>query len=344
MEFKDFADILKTHIDVDADDDVFFLDLFDNYLREPTDEDLQKLEDAAKKKQEKTKKPAKLESWNPFDDIDKDAQERLFRGQRSFPIPKLKKIYARRDDNRFAGYINGQKKTVVAHIEEDFCRVIPSFTDEQSIGYACQDWLTQFIQREIDRDRGSQPDSPSSRMTAQQFRASFYVDWSEGKIHYGNETIAIPPDLIPPKEIAEEEDLYVAALLDAYAQAAKLPPITRNQVDQLKRIYRDNFRDQRINYYAAVRITRIIRECFVDDEEELNRWLNESSDYISVTRQDDYDDGFQRLKAVLKKVVDCKTTSAVDQCDRLIGPKERQGAVHLLVNNQRFVWVNEDDE
>ena len=116
MEFKDFADILKTHIDVDADDDVFFLDLFDNYLREPTDEDLQKLEDAAKKKQEKTKKPAKLESWNPFDDIDKDAQERLFRGQRSFPIPKLKKIYARRDDNRFAGYINGQKKSVVAHI------------------------------------------------------------------------------------------------------------------------------------------------------------------------------------------------------------------------------------
>lgn len=344
MEFKDFADILKTHIDVDADDDVFFMELFDHYLREPKDDDLQKLNDAAKKKEQKTKKQVDPEPWNPFDGIGKDAQERLFRGQRPFQIPKLKKVYARRDDHRFAAYINGQKKEVVAHIEEDFCRLSSDFTEDQNIGYYCQDWLTQFIQREIDRDRNTPPVSPANRMTAQEFQASFYVDRSEGKIHFGNETITIPPELIPPEQITDEEDLYVAALLDAYAQAAKQPPVTRDQIDQLKNTYRKNFAEQRINYYAAVRITRIIRECFIDDEAELARWLNESSDYISVTRQDDYDDGFQRLKAVLKKVVDCKTTSAVDQCERLIGPKERQGACHLLVNDKRFVWVNEDDE
>ena len=344
MDFKDFADILKTHIDVDADDDVFFMEIFDHYLREPTDEDLQKLEDAAKKKQEKTKKKADPEPWNPVDGIGKDAQERLFRGQRPFQVPKLKKAYARRDDHRLAAYINKQKKTVVAHIEEDFLRLIPDFTDEQNIGYACQDWLTQFIQREIDRDRNTQPEPPSNRMTAQQFQASFYVDWSKSKIHFGNETIDIPPELIPPETIEDEEDLYVTALLAAYAQAAGKPPVTRDQVDLLKKTYRENFAQQRINYYAAVRITRIIRECFIDDEDELNRWLGESSDYINVTRCDDYDDGYERLKAVLKKVVDCKTTSAVDQCGRLVGPKERQGVCHLLVNNEEFVWVNEDDE
>lgn len=344
MEFKDFADILKTHINVDADDDEFFMELFDNYLRDPTDEEMQKLKDKAKKKAEKTKKHVEPESWNPFDDIDKDAQERLFRGQRPFPVPKLKKVYTRRHDHRFAEYINHQKNTVVAHIEEDFCRLIPGFTDEQNIGYACQDWLTQFIQREIDRDRNTQQEPPSSRMTAQEFQASFYVDWSEGKIHYGNESITIPPDLIPPEEIADEEDFYVGALLDAYTQAAGIPPVTKEDIHLLKKTYRENFSEQRINYYAAVRITRIIRECFLNDKEELDRWLNESADYISITRRDDYDDGYQRLKAVLKKVVDCRTTSAVDQCGRLIGAKERQGVCHLLVNNKAFVWVNEDDE
>lgn len=344
MEFKDFADILKTHIDVDADDDEFFMELFDNYLRKPTSEDLQKLEETAKKKAQKTNRHVDPKPWNPFDGIGKDAQERLFRGQRPFQIPRLKKVYARRDDNRFAAYINGQKKETVAHIEEDFLRLIPDFTDDQNIGYACQDWLTQFIQREIDRDRTTPPAAHSARMTAQEFHASFYVDWSAGKIHYGNECITIPPELIPPEEIADEEDLYVGALLDAYAQAAGQPPITREDIHLLKRTYRENFAEQRINYYAAVRITRIIRECFIDDKEELDRWLNESADYISITRQEDYDDGFQRLKAVLKKVVDCKTTSAVDQCGRLIGPKERQGVCHLLVNNEAFVWVNQDDE
>ena len=47
---------------------------------------------------------------------------------------------------------------------------------------------------------------------------------------------------------------------------------------------------------------------------------------------------------MVTNVLDCRTTSAVDQCERLIGPKERQGVCHLLVNDQRFVWVNEDDD
>ena len=344
MDFKDFADILKTDINVDADDDEFFMELFDNYIREPSEDDLKKLEASAKKKGEKLKRQVEAEPWNPFDGIGKDAQERLFRGQRPFQIPRLKKVYARRDDHRFATYINSQEKTIVAHIEEDFVRLIPDFTDEQSIGYACQDWLTSFIQREIDRDRNMQPEAQTKRMTSQEFQASFYIDWTSGKIYYGNDAIDIPPELIPPEQIADEEDLYVAALLDAYVQATEGPPVTREDVLSLKKVYRENFADQRINYYAAVRITRIIRECFIDHEEELNRWLNESSDYIRVTRCDEYDDGFERLKAVLKKVVDCRTTSAVDQCGRLIGPKERQGVCHLLVNNKEFVWVNEDDE
>lgn len=343
MDFDDFADILKTDINVDADDDEFFMELFDNYIREPSEDDLRKLEDAAKKKGSKLGKQVDPEPWNPFDGIGKDAQERLFRGQRPFQIPRLKKVYARRDDNRFAAYINSQDKTIVAHIEEDFVRLIPGFTDEQNIGYACQDWLTVFIQREIDRDRNIQPDSTNKRMTVQEFHASFYVDRSAGKIIFGNDSIAIPPELIPPEEIADEEDLYVAALLDAYAQAAGKPPATKEDVLLLKKVYRDNFSQQRINYYAAVRITRIMRECFIDHEEELNRWLKESSDYIRVTRCDEYDDGFERLKAVLNKVIDCRTTSAVDLCGRLIGPKERQGVCHLLVNNEEFVWVNEDD-
>ena len=75
----------------------------------------------------------------------------------------------------------------------------------------------------------------------------------------------------------------------------------------------------------------------------LKEWLNGTESYISDVRQDIYDNGYRRLMAVLAKVVDCKTISAVDQCNRLIDARERKGACHLLVNQGRFVWVDEDD-
>ena len=62
----------------------------------------------------------------------------------------------------------------------------------------------------------------------------------------------------------------------------------------------------------------------------MKTWKSETYDYISDTLRDEYDNGFKRLVEVLKTVIHCKTTSVVDQCERLIGPKERKGVCHLL--------------
>lgn len=350
FEFMTFADILKTNISPQSGDGSFLTEMIDAYLREPTGVDLQKLRDDAEKKSRKRKKTVAPEPWNPFSGLEEDTLERIYRGSNPWDPKKLAKVKGRRSDTRFADWINRQDKKIVAHIEEDFEALCPGFADDGMIGFACQDWFTDFIQEKIDRNRPASPPVRQSvapateKMTSEEFRKSFYVDLEDGKIHFGNSVISIPPELQPPDDIKDEEDLYIAALLDAYSQAVGDVVFTKNDVHLLKKKYRENFEEQRINYYAAIRITRIIRECFVDSEEELKRWLDESSDYISDTRRDDYRDGFERLKAVLKMVINCKTTSAVDQCGRLIGPKERKGACHLLTNDGRFVWVNEDDE
>ena len=118
---------------------------------------------------------------------------------------------------------------------------------------------------------------------------------------------------------------------------------TLDSLDLLKKRFRNHFAEQRSNYYSALRILHIIRECFANADEEQNRWLNGTENYISDVRQDIYDNAYRRLMAVLAKVVDCKTISAVDQCNRLIDAREKKGACHLLVNQGRFVWVDEDD-
>lgn len=45
----------------------------------------------------------------------------------------------------------------------------------------------------------------------------------------------------------------------------------------------------------------------------------------------------------MKKVVDCSTTSAVDNIQNLVGPKEKKGTCHLLVNDGCVRWVDEDE-
>ena len=361
IEFKEFADILKTNISPESGDGSFLTEMIDAYLREPTAQDLQKLKDEAQKKSRKRKTKVAPESWNPFSDLQEDTLERIYRGSNPWDPKKLSKVMGRRSDTHFADWINKQPKSVLAHIEEDFENLCPGFAGDALIGFACQDWLTDFFQKGIDRDRpapsaplpappatspspaGDDSSAAPHKMTSEQFLKSFYIDSENGKLHFGNSVIKIPEELLPPDEIEDEEEVYIAALLAAYSEATGTP-VTKDDVHLLKKKYRENFEEQRINYYAAVRITRIIRDCFINDEEELRKWLDESSDYISDTRRDDYHDGFERLKAVLKMVINCKTTSAIDQCGRLVGPKEKKGVCHLLANTGKIVWVNQDDE
>ena len=55
IEFKEFADILKTNISPESGDGSFLTEMIDAYLREPTAQDLQKLKDEAQKKSRKRK-------------------------------------------------------------------------------------------------------------------------------------------------------------------------------------------------------------------------------------------------------------------------------------------------
>ncbi|MPN22620.1 hypothetical protein SDC9_170003 [bioreactor metagenome] len=45
----------------------------------------------------------------------------------------------------------------------------------------------------------------------------------------------------------------------------------------------------------------------------------------------------------MKKVVDCSTTAVVDNIQNLVGPKEKKGTCHLLVNDGCIRWVDEDE-
>lgn len=223
------------------------------------------------------------------------------------------------------------------------------FNSDDNLGYACADLFIQILKDIVDGNEISSPvlsntlpapplDKPVSIPSS-----SVYYDEVDGKIHIGSIGISIPKELVPPKDIAPEEETYVRELLAAYADAEKRGILTQAELDSLPSKYKRNFSDQRINYYSAVRIERFVRESIANGEDEARKWKDGTFDYIKDTLWDDYDDGYKRLVAVMKKVVDSSTTSVVSSFDNLISAKEKKGACHLLVNDGKMKWVDEDD-
>lgn len=334
MLFSEFADIIYKRCGGTAEPHEFFLLLFENLMQNSeTEEGMQNEED----------------SHNPFEKLQPDTLTRLFKGKNPISPKKARAVRALASTDKFATYIEGQSWDAQSAIDADFKQRIKNFNAEDNLGYACADLFLQIIDDIVDGNESSSPalDNTSSQPLSDKPvtipSSSVYYDESDGKIHIGNIGISIPKELEPPKDIAPEEEIYVRELLTAYADAEKAGTLTQADLDALPLRYKRNFSDQRINYYSAVRIDRFVRESIADGDDEVKKWKSGTLDYIKDTLWDDYDNGYKRLIAVMKKVVDSSTTSVITSFDSLVSAKEKKGVCHMLVNDGRIKWVDEDD-
>ena len=331
MLFSEFANILFKHSDTSYKPYEFFLSLFDNIMREPQSAEEIKLSEESK--------------YNPFDSLAPDSLDRFFKGTLPLSKRNVHKVISRKDTDKFANYISKLNDHNQIAIEEEIKAMIPDFNSDEVLGYACADLFLQILD-DIYEGRESSSisiSSPSSSKLTSLPPRNIYYDELDGKLHIGDVEISIPKEIEPPQDISPEEEKYVCELLAAYAEATKSGELTKSDLDSLPTKYKRNFSDQRINYYSALRIDRFIRESLDKGEEHSKKWKSETHDYIKETLWDDYDDGYKRLLAVMKKVVDCSTTSVVDNIQNLVGPKEKKGTCHLLVNDGCVRWVNEDE-
>jgi hypothetical protein len=331
MLFSEFANILFKHSDTEDKPYEFFLSLFDNIMRDPITPEENKLSEDDK--------------FNPFGGMAPDSLDRLFKGSNPLNPKRVKKVISYKNTDKFAKYINEFNEHNQIAIENEIKTMIPNFNSDENIGYACADLFLQILD-DIFEGRESSNNLNSSDKASKPIAfptQTIYYDESDGKLHIGDTEISIPKEIEPPQDIAPEEEAYVRELLAAYAESLKSGNITKSDLDSLPKKYKRNFSDQRINYYGAVRIDRFIRETFEKGDAHAGKWKSETLDYIKDTLWDDYDDGYKRLLAVMKKVVDCSTTSVVSNIQNLVGPKEKKGACHLLANDGSFRWVNDDE-
>ena len=152
------------------------------------------------------------------------------------------------------------------------------------------------------------------------------------------------PDVVIPKRIRQDEMTYVNQIYQAYSVKTG-KKITRH-ADVKKTEYEEHFDEQRKYYYYAETIHREIRDSVRKDEENsfdaLKRQIKAG---ISRAKRKPYNDPVERMDAITERASDVILAKKTEEdLHGWIGPEEKMGVCHMLVNEKKLKWVEEKDD
>lgn len=173
-----------------------------------------------------------------------------------------------------------------------------------------------------------------------------YAEFIGGnRVKIGNKTLNIPAELITPDTVQARENRYVDALLEVYSHDTNTETHTVTDLEKLSPKYTKHFKLQRQVFYRAESVLHQIRDTFNDGTAEFNAVKNETYDGIKVKLLEPYDSGYDKINNVLEHVTVLNYSKSYlgRPNNGLIGPSEKQGIVHMLVNDGTIEWLVDDE-
>lgn len=168
-----------------------------------------------------------------------------------------------------------------------------------------------------------------------------YLNTIYGNIRFGGRKIDLPTPIVPSNSIEPDEMTYIKELLSAYSDELKVKIDTVKSLEAYKD-YFSHLNRQRKDYYSAETIRRFVRDTLTDSK-QFDVLKDEVYDGIIDTHEQRYDSGYKRLVDVLIQASKTTTSkSLLDSKLHCIGNSERKGICHMLVNDQKIGWVNDD--
>ncbi len=152
------------------------------------------------------------------------------------------------------------------------------------------------------------------------------------------------PKTVVPKTIQTHELGYVGQLYSAYGQTAGVQVDKMEDLDSIN--YRQHFDRQRKHYYLAETIHRKIRDSVRKDEEDCFDVLKDEIETgIYLTSCSSFSNPVERVDKVTERASNVMISTNTEKVlYNWIGPGEKMGVCHMLVNDERLRWVKEDGE
>jgi hypothetical protein len=152
------------------------------------------------------------------------------------------------------------------------------------------------------------------------------------------------PKTVVPEKIQPEELTYVSELYKAYAE--KTQEEITDASDLLSVGYKEHFEHQRKSYYMAETIHHEIRDSIRPDEEDCFDVLKEEiEDGIYETSHKRHTDAVEKIDAVMERAAVVPISANTENITyNWIGPGEKKGVCHMLVNEERLKWVDDNEQ
>lgn len=152
--------------------------------------------------------------------------------------------------------------------------------------------------------------------------------------YFGGGLRPMPPDRLPPANVASVETRYVQQLLEAYSDEAQ----TRfNSVEDLAGSrYRGDLKRQRERFYCAETLRQFSRDSFASDDAHQSVCEEIFQGVVDCTLLN-HPSGYQRLLSTMTAAAQVAITA--HPLVQVLKPKSKQGICHQLANEERLHWV-----
>lgn len=142
-----------------------------------------------------------------------------------------------------------------------------------------------------------------------------------------------------PAKPAEEERNYISNLYDAYSEHAKEVINEDNIATNGK--YNSHLTRSRSIFYAAEEIRLTSRRSTPPDSDEFDELKRQINTFVDNTYNEDYDDGFTKVKKVEEKAGEYKHAESL-LIGQFLDSNAKQGICHHLSNEGVLTWKTKE--
>ncbi len=334
MKFYEYVHLMHTYIGTDVDNQDFILYLTNLFLRDSITAEEDALDDK--------------DLFNPLSSKDKSFALKIYNGTSN---KKISRADARTLNSRLSKVkFLDEFMNVDVEAKENLIRKLECFGVNSTIDNVdeiCAELYVKFLKA---LTSGNDYIDTSAQIYINSSGDHYHtIDTDDvyvenGKLHVGSETLQLPERLLPGKDIAPEEHPYINALCAAYADALE-KAVSPDNISTLPGRYVRDYNSQRAAYYDADWLRHSVRDIIEDGENMFEELKEDAYQGIESTYLKDYENGFQRLQAVLEKITNTTLdTSTIERIKNLMKNSHKKGLCHMMVNDDVIKsWVNIDD-
>ncbi|WP_165218259.1 ABC-three component system protein [Schaalia sp. ZJ1691] len=181
---------------------------------------------------------------------------------------------------------------------------------------------------------------PTRQRFADLKSTDIYVDGQD--FVAGSFRVRMPATPKVPRKIANQEKKYTEQLTTVLCRESGID-ISLEALQDHGGDYLEDFNEARQDYYLADTLRELLKDVSLDGEDEFESIKDEAYHGVRPTYKRNHPSEYERLLATLEQAARISLNkSPVSNTPRLFGMRQRHGIMHMLVNDDKLRWADDN--